>query len=168
MSGSEFVVEPDRWSLPRRQISAVRGPLKTVPHRRTMPLWPLGLGVVGLSLALAVSLASRPAPAPAEPVPAMVAETLPTPRIVGAAEVPVPTATSSAVETPAAEPVAPRPRPEPVAPQRAAAPALDVGQLPVLQLDAAAFDAAPIAETASRPPAKPPARHAAPRIAGQP
>lgn len=168
MSGSEFVVEPDRWSLLRRQTSAVRGPLKLLPQRRALPLWPLGLAVAGVSLALAFTLSPRPAAGPAEPAPPVVAETQPMPRVVGAAEVPVPAAVLSAVESPAAEPPAPRPQPEPAAPQRAAVPALGLGQLPVLQLDAAAFDSAPLAETAPRSPAKPPARYTAPRIAGQP
>ncbi len=142
MSGSEFVVEPDRWSLTRRQTSAVRGPLKILPHRRTLPLWPVGLGVVGLSLALAFTLASRPAPAPAEPAPSSRVEALPMPRVVGAAQVPVPVAVPAPTEAPSAEPrvtaeVATPPSPAP----RPAAPALDVGQIPVLQLDAAAFEA---------------------------
>lgn len=169
MSGSEFVVEPDRWSLTRRQTSAVRGPLKILPHRRTLPLWPVGLGVVGLSLALAFTLASRPAPAPAEPAPSSRVEALPMPRVVGAAQVPVPVAVPAPMEAPSAEPrvtaeVATPPSPAP----RPAAPALDVGQIPVLQLDAAAFEVPLAPETTPRGPAKPPARHTAPHLAGQP
>ncbi len=169
MSRSEFLVEPDRWSLPQRRTFALRGPLKAPSHRRSTPFWPVGLGIAGLSLALAFTLAPRPAPTLAEPTPPVVAERLPTPRVVGAAEVPVPVAAPAVLEAPAAEsrtlsePAAPRP---PAA--RPAVQALDVGQLPTLQLDAGAFEAASVTEAGPRPQSKPPGRPAAARLAGQP
>lgn len=172
MAGREFVVEPDRWALPRRETAALRGPLRALPRRRAMPLWPLGLGVAGLSLAVAFVLAPRPAPAPPEPAPSVVVETQPMPRVVGAAEVPVPVAAPIATEAPAAEPPAPRTQPESPTPHpaavRPAAPTLDVGQLPVLHLGAEAFETAPTAEAPPRLSARAPARQPAPHIAGQP
>lgn len=187
MSGREFAVEPDRWALPRRQSvrlshnRVLPGPLKSLPRRRTPSAWlaGLGLGLAGLSLAAALSLTPWPSAEPAaEPAPEIVTnaavEAPSTPRVVGAAVLPAPVAPPPAADVPATEPPALRtaaaePAPPPAAPPvrpRAAAPALDLGQLPVLALDASAFEAPPVAE-APRPAAKAPVRAPAPRLAGQ-
>lgn len=195
MSGGEFVVEPDRWPLSRRQSFWPRGhrvlpgPLRSMPRRRRAPAWLVGLAglsLAGLSLVAVVTLAPRSsATAGSEPAPTRVVETMPAPRVVGAAEVRAPAAPAAAAPAITAAPVADalgadqpvlrtthaEPASAPAAtpgPTRAAAPPLDLGQLPVLQLDATTFEVPSLTETAARPPARGAARAPAPRLAAQP
>lgn len=187
MSGREFVAEPDRWTLPRRQTFGLRGhrvlpgPLKTLSPRRRSPIWlagVMGFGLAGLAFA-ALTLAPRPASTvSSEPVSVHAAPAvldLPAPRVVGAAPAPAAPPVAAALPTPeppalrkaVTEPEAVPAPPQPPAIQRPAVPPLDIGQLPVLELEASAFEPAPVAE-APRPPTKPHARTPAPRLAPQP
>lgn len=184
MPGREFAVEPDRWALPRRPVVHRRGsrvspgPLKALPRRRSPPTWlmGLGLGLAGVTVAAAFTLAPRPAPpSVAEPsaavAPNAAVETPSKPRVVGAAVVPPPAVAPAvgdgpATDQPALRGAAVEPAPTPPEQRRVAAPALDVGALPVLELDASAFEAPPVAE-APRAPGKQTARPVGPRPTGQ-
>ena len=149
-----------RFHLRRSRI--LPGPLSPVLRPARRPGLAVYGGLVGLSFAVTLIVAPSlrgtapvaPEPAPVAQFPRDVSEPV---RVVGAA---VP---ATRAETVTAEPTEPVPSvlpsvlpsvapvPEPV--RQAAAPAVDLGPLPVLELDPTAFDAmqAPAADETPRP-----------------
>lgn len=145
-----------RFHLRRSRI--LPGPLSPVRRQARRPGLAVYGGLVGLSLAVTLIVAPSlretatvaPEPAPVADLPRDVSEPV---RVVGAAVAATP------AETVTAEPAEPVPSvlpsvapvPEPV--RQAAAPAVDLGPLPVLELDPTAFDAmqAPAADETPRP-----------------
>lgn len=179
----DFAVEPDRWTLPRRQPLRLRsqtvrlGPLKSPRARGRLPRWLVGPSVAVLSLSAAITLTARfPATAVSEPVTPVAEKTLPAARIVGVAPPPSSQAAAPPVQTAAADlpvlraPETPDPIPVTSAPSPHAAavkPKPELGPLPVLEVEAEAFEPVAIAETLTPSPGRTSARPPSPRIAGQ-
>ncbi|MEH3116993.1 MAG: hypothetical protein PGN25_05110 [Methylorubrum populi] len=163
-----------------RRNRILPGPLRTLDRPGRRPVWAMSAGLVGLSLAATLAVAPQiRGGASAPPPPALVEGALPDRevaepvRIVGAAPAPqtapMAGAPTAAVPDSPALPVSSEPRTQaPIAVTAAAppaktpakvpakptpAPSVDLGPLPVLELDEAAFDglAAPRVETAPRP-----------------
>lgn len=142
-----------RFHLRRNRI--LPGPLAPVRRQTRRPGLAVYGGLVGLSLAVTLIVAPSlretapiaPEPAPVAESPRDVSEPV---RVIGAAQ------SASPAEPAAAEPAETIPSvlppvAEPV--RQAAAPAVDLGPLPVLELDPTAFDAmqAPDADETPRP-----------------
>lgn len=147
-----------RFHLRRNRI--LPGPLAPVRRQTRRPGLAVYGGLVGLSLAVTLIVAPSlretapiaPEPAPVAESPRDVSEPV---RVIGAAQ-PASPAEPAPVETAAAEPAetVPSVLPPVAEPARqAAAPAVDLGPLPVLELDPTAFDAmqAPDADETPRP-----------------
>jgi hypothetical protein len=177
----DFAVEPDRWSLPRRQPLRLRsqtvrpGPLKSPRTRGRLPRWLVGPSLAVLSLSAVITLTARlPATAVSDPATPVAEKALPTARIVGATPPPSSQAAAPPVQTAAADlraPVTPDPIPvtSPPSPQVAAVkPKPELGPLPVLEVEAEAFEPLPVAEAPTPSPARTPARPLPPRVADQP
>lgn len=142
-----------RFHLRRNRI--LPGPLAPVRRQTRRPGLAVYGGLVGLSLAVTlIVVPSLRETAPIAPEPAPVAESprdVSEPvRVIGAAQ-PASPAEPAAAEPAETVPSVLPPVAEPV--RQAAAPAVDLGPLPVLELDPTAFDAmqAPDADETPRP-----------------
>lgn len=167
MSGTDTAILRDRAPLSRpgpaslRRRRLMRGPLKPLARHEARPGLALMGGVIGLSLAISLLVVPQlrggdPAPEPAISAVGEPREPAEAVRVVGLPPLPAPAPADGAA--PAEAPPSASPATAPAQPvvepfKPAAVPTVDLGPLPVLELDATAFDAmqAPAGEEMPRP-----------------